>query len=256
MRIDSRSGGVCKRFAVCKAVPPKGASQGVIQANPGQQAQLLPRPPRARNVALWSLAGRCGPGNPDRRPAQTGDFLGEVRDGDGFFAADVVGPCVLAVDEELPQPGRQVGGVEVGTNGRAVAGNLNGLAGKTIAEEIADGEVRVQGQVRADESEAAGDGDLHARILAMAHAQHFRDAFTFVIGEVRVEVVRSPGEVLVDVSHVSGLFAVNSARGGEEHPTGAGVPGEGQSPACAPDDDVEHLFGINLIARARAGVAA
>ncbi len=85
-----------------------------------------------------------------------GGEVGGFGDGHTDVGADVVGAAGLAMGEERPEPDGEVGHVEPGAAGGAVALDVDGLVVEGRAEEVADGEVGVERELGADEGEAAG----------------------------------------------------------------------------------------------------
>ena len=80
---------------------------------------------------------------------------GEVCYGNGFVGADIVGVCGFPFEQNRPEPDREIGRIQIGAMRRAVALDMNGAAREGVANEIANGEMGIQRQVRPDKSEAA-----------------------------------------------------------------------------------------------------
>lgn len=62
-----------------------------------------------------------------------------------MWRADIEWHERRSAEEDRPEPDGQVGGIEVGAAGGAVAVDLDGMAGEDVADEIADGEVLIEG---------------------------------------------------------------------------------------------------------------
>ena len=89
-----------------------------------------------------------------------GGEVGGLGYGVAFVGAYVVGTVGGGVGEERPEPDGEVAHVEPGAAGCAVALDVNGLAHEGRVDEVADGEVGVEGEVGADEGEATGNYGL------------------------------------------------------------------------------------------------
>ena len=169
--------------------------------------------------------------------------MGEVGDADGFFGADVEGLHGGGAEEDGPEPDGEVGGVEVGAEGCAVAGDGDGLIVEGIADEVADGEVGVEGEVRADEGEAAGDLDFDGELARALGAHLFCGSLALGVDVEGVEWVR--GVVIFrDVGDVGRLRAVDGSGAGEEEFLCVVGRGELESAIGAVEDGGEHLLRV------------
>ena len=109
-------------------------------------------------------------------------MAGNLGDGTGIRCAYIIGFSRRALQQDGPQPDRQVGGVKVGAVGRAVALDYDWAAVQAIADEIADGIMGVQWQIRTDEGETAGDLDREMVLAGIKGAEQLGAALAFAIG--------------------------------------------------------------------------
>src|ERR1035438_10015084 len=114
---------------------------------------------------------RCDPSN----------GLCKVADGQILITSDMVGPG-FPVDKEGPEPGCQVGGVEVGTEGCAISLDLDGSPIQGVPDEVAKGEMLVQGEVGTREGKAACDGGFGIPGAARLRKHLLRRPFAQSIG--------------------------------------------------------------------------
>ena len=101
--------------------------------------------------------------------------------------------------------------MEVGTQGRAVTGNGNGISGEGIADEVADGEVHIEWQVCTNEGKAAGYHGFQAMLLAHQGAEMFGGAFGLAIGRVGICQGQTAWPIFRDGGKISGLRTVDGA---------------------------------------------
>ena len=147
-----------------------------------------------------------------------------------------------SAEEHSPEPDGKVGCVEVGAKRGAVAADGDRLVVDGVADEVADGEVGVEGEVGADEGEATGDLDFDCGALRQVDAHLLGGAFAFGVNVVFVGRIGLVG--LRDVSDGGRLFAVDCAGTGEEQLPGVVRGGEVEGAGGALEDSGEHLFGI------------
>ena len=102
-----------------------------------------------------------------------GDGVCEVADVDGLFGAYVEGLQGGGSEEHGPEPDGEVCGVEVGAERGSVAGDGDRLIVESVPDEVTDGEVGVEGKVRADEGEAAGDFNFDGELAGASDAHLF-----------------------------------------------------------------------------------
>ena len=76
----------------------------------------------------------------------------------------------------------QVGLVEVGAQGGAVAGDSDGISREGIADEVADSEVHVERQICTNEGKAAGNYGFGTILLAKKRAEVFSGALGLAVG--------------------------------------------------------------------------
>jgi hypothetical protein len=74
-----------------------------------------------------------------------GDEVCGFGDGHAVVGAYVVGTVGLALGEKSPEPDGEIGHVEPGAARCAVAADVDGLVREGGADEVADGEVSVEG---------------------------------------------------------------------------------------------------------------
>jgi len=170
-------------------------------------------------------------------------------DGEALVGTDVVGAVGLAVGEHGPEPDGEVGHVEPGAAGCAVALDVDGGSVDGRAEEVADGEVLVKGEMRADEGEAAGDDWLELRVGGVGDAEVFGHALGFVVGALQEQGVGCAGVGFRRVLECGGASVDGSGAGVEE--TGcAGGLGEAEDMLRAGEDGLGEFVGgtVGLLA--------
>src|SRR5262249_19404768 len=126
-------------------------------------SELLSRTPCRRDVTVGGAA-LCWLRDFDLEPRSEllGNEAGQIRDADRLLGADVVRRSGSPSEENSKEPDGHIRGVEVGPNRRAIPAYLDRASGERVANEISNGEVRVQRQVGADEREAASDDHIEA----------------------------------------------------------------------------------------------
>jgi len=152
--------------------------------------------------------------------------MGEGGDADHLIGAHVEGLARAAVLQQGEEPMGQVGLVEVGAQGGAVAGDGDGVGREGIADEVADGEVHIERQVGAHEGKAAGHNGFQAMLLAHHCAEVFGGALGLAVGRGGFSQGRTAGPVFRDGGEIRGLRAVDGAGAGEQE--AAGACGHGQ----------------------------
>ncbi len=168
--------------------------------------------------------------------------MGGFGDGHAVGGADVVSAVGLAVGEHGPEPDGEVGHVEPGAAGCAVAADVDGLVGEGCADEVADGEVLVKGEVGADEGEAAGYDWFKVRVGGVGDAEVLGHALGFVVGALEEERVGRAGVGFGRVEEGGGA-AVDGSGGGVEEAGGAGGEGEAEDVLGAGEDGLGELVG-------------
>ena len=108
--------------------------------------------------------------------------MGEGGDADHLIGAHVVGLAGVAVLQQSEEPMGQVSLVEVGAQGAAVTGDGDGIGRECIADEVANGEVSVERQIRADEGKAACHHGFQAMLLAHQRTEVFGGALGLAVG--------------------------------------------------------------------------
>ena len=108
--------------------------------------------------------------------------MGEGGDADHLVGAHVVGLAGAAVLQQGEEPMGQVALVEVGAQGRAVAGHGDGISSEGITDEVADGEVHIEWQVCTNESKAAGNYGFEPMLLSKERAEMFGGALSLAVG--------------------------------------------------------------------------
>ena len=132
--------------------------------------------------------------------------------------------------------------MEVTSDGSPIARNPNWAASKRVPKKVAGGKVRVAEQVRADESKAARDDGLQARMCAGPEsAEMLRGALALGIGGSWGHRIRAAAEILGNVRQVRRLRTVDRTRRGEEKTGGSGRRGEGQHATRPFYTGIEHL---------------
>ena len=90
-----------------------------------------------------------------------------------FENADVAGRAYVdgrerrGAQQDGPKPDGEVGRVEIRAPRGAVALNLDGPAGEDVSDEVADGEMLIEGQVGSAEGPAAGNFALQSGLRAV-----------------------------------------------------------------------------------------
>ena len=105
---------------------------------------------------------------------------------------------------------------------------------KTVPNEISDGKVGIQRQIRADKSEAARDPDVHR--VGVASHQPFRTAFRLAIGAMNVGEGGRAGVRLGNVLAVGGLAAIDRTGTGKKVAPRARADGQRQGLFGSADD--------------------
>jgi len=108
--------------------------------------------------------------------------MSKVCDTDHLIGAHVVGMAGAAVHQQAEEPMGQVFLVQVSAQGGAVAGDSDGIGCEGIADEVTDGEVRVERQVGPHEGKAAGHNGFQAMLLAHQCTQVFGSALGLAVG--------------------------------------------------------------------------
>ncbi len=201
---------------------------------------------RGGDVLEWGDAGGGGAGDFDFESGveRGGDGVGEGGYVDGVFGADVEGLHGGGAKEHGPQPDGEVGGVEVGAEGRAVSGDGDGLVVEGVAEEVADGEVGVEWQVGADEGEAAGDLDFDGEFAGALGAHLFRGALALGVDVDVFEAGLGRDVVFRGVGDIGRLRAVDGSGAGEEKLLRVVGGGELESAIGAIEDGGEHRLRV------------
>src|ERR1017187_2492981 len=139
-------------------LPNHGSAYRLWQINSLPKTQFFARPGCAGHVALrWLL--RFGlPSDDDFHTGirRAGHEPGQLGNAQIAVGTHVVSPAGMAFQQNRPQPNCEVGGVKIRTIRRAVAADLNRAAFQRVPNEVADGEMGVQWQGGADETEADG----------------------------------------------------------------------------------------------------
>jgi len=143
-----------------------------------------------------------------------GDAAGELRDGDDFIRADVVGAGALAAQENAQQPDDEIGRMEIGAQGGAVAANENRAAAARIAQKVSRGEMGVEGKKRAEKGKSAGCDKIDSRF----HAKPFGIPFGFA---VRYQRFSRGIVVFLRAGRLADKRAINRSGAYMEHPARA-----------------------------------
>ncbi len=159
-----------------------------------------------------------------------------------FVGANVVGAVRGSLGQQCPEPNGEVAHVKPGAAGCAVAFDVDGFVLQGGVEEVADSEVGVQREVRADEGEAAGDDGLQGCVVGVGDAEVFGHAFGLVVGAGELQRVGGTGVGFGGVEECRAA-PVHGACGGEEQAGGAGLAGEVEDVTGAVEDAFGKLIG-------------
>ena len=219
-------------------MPGGGAAEGFVEWNGDGEVEFGAGASDVRDVAVKGSVGVGGAVDLDGESwvESGGGEVGGLGDGHADVGAYVVGPAGLAVGEERPEPDGEVGHVEPGAAGGAVALDVDGLVVERRAEEVTNGEVGVEREMRADEGEATGDDRVE---FGVGLAEVFSGALGGLVG---VERELGGGEGFGGMEEGGGA-AVDCASGGIEESVGTGVMGEVEDVAGAGEDVVVEVFG-------------
>ena len=99
-----------------------------------------------------------------------------------MLGAYVEGLVRWSGEEHGPEPDGEVCGIEVGAERGSVAHYLYWDVGHGVTDEVADGEVGVEGEVGSDKGEAASDGDFEGSVVGVGDAEVFGHALGLVVG--------------------------------------------------------------------------
>ena len=200
-----------------------GTVDGLRQANDDAEAKLL-----TRLTDIWHIAvaggARIGLAQYLHGLVWRQDVahqMGEGGDTDHLIGAHVVGLAWAAVLQQGEEPMGQVALVEVGAQGGAVAGDGDGIGGEGIADEVADGVLHIERQIRAHKGKAAGHHSLQAMLLGKQGAEVFGSALGLAVGRAGLGQRRTAWPVFRNGAEISGLGSVDSARAGEQKAAGA-----------------------------------
>src|SRR5262249_13228845 len=138
----------------------------------------------------------------------------ELLDVDRLVAADVVGTAGSALEQNGQEPRHQVRGVEIGAEGRAVAGDPDGSMSKRIADEVSDREVLAAGRARSDEGDTARDLEREV-VPQLVEAQRFRLLLRAGVDRLSIRGCGGP-EVFGDMAQRGRLTTVDRARADEQ----------------------------------------
>ena len=143
-----------------------------------------------------------------------------------MLGAYVVGVVGLPAKQKAPEPDGEIGHVEPGTERGSVSANVNGCSRNSAAEEISDGKVGVEGEVRADEGERPGDDSLERRAVGVGDTKVLRHALGFVVGGLEQKGIGRGEGGLGDVGLGGGAAAIDGSGGGVEQAVGTGCQRE------------------------------
>ncbi len=185
-----------------------------VQRNPLLQPEFLAGPRGIRHIAFGRYAFQRLFGDLHRLPGAECLYhpSGQLRDTDGFFGADIVDPARLPANQNRPEPDRQVGGVQIGAQRRAVAANLDRPPLHAIRNEIADRKVDFERQVRTRKREQPGDRTLQAALPRIHRAEEFRQALALGVNQPRIGCIGAAGIAFGNVREARRLRAVNQPR--------------------------------------------
>src|ERR1700722_5371676 len=125
------------------ARPVGGCANGIIQLCPLVQLQFTGRPADVGHIAFCRLVGDwpVRDGYHGVLAHGAGHRHGRFGDGESMAGPDVVRTVVRSAQQDCPEPGGQIGRIQVRSKRGAVAADFDRAASEGVADEVANGEM-------------------------------------------------------------------------------------------------------------------
>src|SRR5882757_784369 len=167
------------------AMPIRRTGDCMIQGSPGIESESF-CVCNAGYVELTILPRAIDAGsNLVTRGDEIANTIRQVDDSYRPVGADIDRAAVVRVQQKQQQPYGKICAVQVAANGFTGGGHVYGRTVERVAYEIADREVAVQDQTRADEGETPRADDVETMPLPMERREHFSRPLALAIGTGR-----------------------------------------------------------------------
>jgi hypothetical protein len=139
-----------RKLGVGEGVPGGGAGDGFGKGNQDREAKLVRGAPNRGHVAGGRDAGLRLACKGDMRVSRKAsrDGFSKFQYGYIFARPDIVGTGGLAAEKHGPEPDGEIRGVQPGSVRGTIAAHGDRAAAQSVADEVADGEVSIDGKQR------------------------------------------------------------------------------------------------------------